>query len=117
MFSLLLQDGDIVVDGNDLQLVADVEEVAQCVEVVLGTNKEEWFLNLDLGIDYTNVLEKSTNAQARNEIILGIAQEPRIETVDAVTILNDKGSRARSIKFEATSTDGEVIEREVTVNA
>ncbi len=117
MFSLLLKDGDIVIENNDLQLVEGPEEVAQSVAVVLGTNKEEWFLNLDKGIEYSNVLGKSTDAQARNEIIQGIAQEPRIDTVDVLTIMDDKNTRTRLIKFEATSTDGEVIEREVILDA
>lgn len=117
MFSLLLKDGDIVVSDNDLQLVEGIEEVGQCVEVTFGTNKEEWFLNHELGIDYLKVVDKSTEAQARNEIIQGIAQESRIETIDELTISDNKSERKRAIKFRATSVDGDVIEREVDIDA
>lgn len=117
MFSLRLKDGDLVISGGDLELVEDIEEIAQCVEVVLGTNKNEWFLNPELGIDYSKVVDKSTETQARNEIILGIAQEPRIDTINELTVTDDRKNRKRAINFKATSVEGEEVEREVMIDA
>lgn len=98
-------------------MIEGPEEVKQCIEIVLGTNKEEWFLNPELGVDRLKILDKSTDEQARHEIIQGIAQEPRIDTIDEIDITVDKGTRTRYISFSATLTNGDTIESEVTIDA
>lgn len=117
MKSLLLINGDIVVSNDDLQLVNGVEEIKQCVEVALGTNKGEWFLNHDIGLTFDRVLGKATDEQIRSEVSLTIGQEIRINTIDRLEITRNKKERVSEVYFEATSTDEENFSGEVNINA
>ena len=49
--------GDIVVDG-DLVQVDGQEELRQNIENRLSVNKNEWFLNLGLGLNYAAISGK-----------------------------------------------------------
>jgi len=115
VFSLLIRDGDIVIEDGELQLVEGEDEVAQCVDVALNTNQGEWFFNPNMGIDYSKVLGKSTDAEARNTVIQGISQETRIDTIDELNINTNRADRTREISFKASSDEG-VVESEVTIN-
>lgn len=50
--------GDIVISGGHIQMVDGDELLRQTVQSVLGTNKGEWVLNTDEGIDFKNILGK-----------------------------------------------------------
>lgn len=58
--------GDLVIAKNDLQFVQDKELTAQKCRLVLSTNKGEWLLNRDEGINFGAILVKNPN---RDEII------------------------------------------------
>lgn len=58
--------GDLVIAKNDLQFVQDKELTAQKCRLVLSTNKGEWLLNRDEGINFSAILVKNPN---RDEII------------------------------------------------
>lgn len=110
MQSPRLNDGDLWIDHNDLVLVEGTEELAQCCEIVLGTNQGEWFLNPSLGIDFSKLNGKMINQEeAKEEIRKGLRQEIRIKTIDEITVNLDTKSRESLITFTATSEDGEVV--------
>jgi len=115
MFSLLLKDGDIVIDEGELQLVEGADELAQCVDVTLNINQGEWFFNRNAGIDRSKTHGKSTDAEARNEVIQGISQETRVNTIDELKIDSNRADRTRDIYFEVSSDEG-TVESEVTIN-
>jgi phage baseplate assembly protein W len=115
--TIKLSDGDLVFEKGDFQLIEGMEEIQQCTEIILGTNKKEWFLNPDFGIDFNNLREKATDNMIENEIIEGVAQEPRIEFLETIEVIRNKPTRKASVYFEAQLTTGEVLESEVTVNA
>ena len=118
MQSLKLADGDLIFSGDELVMISGPEELAQCVRLTLGTNRNEWFLDLDMGIDFSTFLGKYPNAEAmREELRAGIFQEPRVLTVDGVEILADTRTRKQALSFVATAEDGIVISEEVEVGA
>lgn len=119
MQSLKLVDGDLSFDDNgELIMIDGAEEVAQCAAVTIGTNMEEWFLNPGLGIKFRAFLDKQqSEAEMREQIRQGLFQEPRIRTVESIEFTIDRKKRELWVRFVATADTGEVIEREVTINA
>lgn len=117
MQSLKLVNGDIVFDENgELIMIEGPEEIAQCAECVLGTNEGEWFLNLNLGIKFKKFLGKNlSEEEMREEIRKGLFQEERIKTVEEIRFSADFKNRTMDIYFVATTINGDVIKREVTV--
>ena len=53
-----LSNGDVVIKNGEIQMVSGAELTRQTVETVLGTNKGEWFFNVDEGITFSNILGK-----------------------------------------------------------
>lgn len=119
MQSLKLVDGDLVFDENgELVIIEGSEEVAQCAGLALGTNQGEWFLNPGMGIRFRAFLEKKqSEEEMREQIRQGLFQEPRIRTVESIAINIDRLKREITIHFTATAENGDVIEREVMIDA
>jgi len=116
--SIKLVNGDLAFDGNDLAVLEGVEELAQCCRITIGTNRGEWFLNPDMGIDFNVFLGKQPNEdQMREELRQGLLQEPRISTVDAIEIQPDRAERKQTVAFRATGANGEQIGEEVSLDA
>ncbi|MCZ8518892.1 DUF2634 domain-containing protein [Paenibacillus caseinilyticus] len=117
MQSLKLVNGDLVIEDGELLMVEGPEEIAQCVSISLGTNKDEWFLNPNMGIDVEKFVGKSLSMEARLEQIRqGLRQEPRIKTIDSLEIQDDPAGRTSVVRFEATAEDGTIISEEVALN-
>jgi phage baseplate assembly protein W len=111
---LKLIDGDLAFENGDFQVIEDKDEIQQCVGIVLGTNKGECFFNPELGIRFFNLVEKPTDEKIRNEILDGLSQEDRVDTLEDVQITRDKVKRKLNISFIANLTNGETIESVVT---
>ncbi|ETT58173.1 DUF2634 domain-containing protein [Paenibacillus sp. FSL H8-0457] len=117
MQSLRLSAGDLVLDGDDLVMVDGAAEQAQCVRITLGTNKEEWFLDPDLGIRFETFLGKGLSQEEMiEELRQGIHQLDFIDTVDEISINQDSKTRKQLISFTATTTDGETLNQEVELD-
>lgn len=84
--------GDLVIAKNDLQFVQDKDLTAQKCRLVLSTNKGEWLLNRDEGINFGAILVKNPN---------------RDEIIDTVR----DGLRQIDSTFEITEYTFEVIKR------
>ncbi|AIQ31631.1 hypothetical protein P40081_28470 [Paenibacillus sp. FSL P4-0081] len=114
MLTLKLDDtGDIVLASGQLQMVSGPEEIAQSCRLILGVQKGEWFLNPELGIDHRKFLGKGVSRdELQDEIMSGLLQEPRVQTVDSITFEVDRKLRRLVISFTATGTDGEIITAE-----
>lgn len=116
----LSETGDLLMnDSGDFVMMEGVEEIAQCCHIGIGTNKGEWFLNPDMGIDFTKFLGKQLNEEdMRDELTQGLMQEERIQSVDLIKFTTDSSSRTLLVTFDATSTDGERIQaEEVSIGA
>ncbi|WP_379142381.1 DUF2634 domain-containing protein [Paenibacillus sp. sgz500992] len=114
MQSLMLDaSGDLVFLGDDLQLVTGPDEIAQCCKLVLGTNQGEWFLDPELGIDFSRITGKGVTAdEVRSELTVGMLQEPRITEVNDVVVTFDRSNRTVSANITATAINGDVIKIE-----
>ncbi len=55
---MLDEKGDIVIQGGVIQMVHGAELTMQKIKNVLGTQKGEWFLNWEEGINHDNILGK-----------------------------------------------------------
>lgn len=84
--------GDLVMAKNDLQFVQDKDLTAQKCRLILSTNKGEWLLNRDEGINFGAILVKNPN---------------RDEIIDTVR----DGLRQIDSTFEITEYTFEVIKR------
>ena len=95
--------GDIVVDG-DLVQVDGQEELRQNIENRLSVNKNEWFLNLGLGLDYAAISGKGiTDKQIELAIRECCLQDDRVKEVREVKVSRD--SRLRTADIDITIID------------
>lgn len=89
--------GDIVVDG-DLKLVKGKDELRQNIENRLSVNKEEWFLNLGLGLDYEAISGKGITDRQIELAIRGCClQDSRVKEVRDVKVSRDSKKRTANI--------------------
>lgn len=105
-------DGDLVIDDSgDLVMIDGADELGQCCRLVLGTNKGEWFLNPELGIDFSKLNGKRISEEAvKEQVRAGLRQEPRIATIDEINVQMDTAARQSLVTFRATAVTGEVVE-------
>ena len=101
--------GDIVVDG-DLKLVKGKDELRQNIENRLSVNKEEWFLNLGLGLDYAAISGKGI---ADKQIELAIRecclQDDRVKEVREVKVTRDSRLRTADIDIKIIDKEENAI--------
>lgn len=118
MRTFKIVDGDLVFDGqNNLAMVEGHDEEAQAIERLLTTNTEEWFLNIEHGLDYRKLHGKGISDE---EIFLAVmqalAQEERIEEVESLEILRNNKNRTVGINFRCRMVSGEVLRGEEVLN-
>ena len=63
----LSDNNDLVIQNGELQLVEGTDLLRQTVQTVLNTNKGEWFLDEDEGINFRNILGKKTSGTKAND--------------------------------------------------
>ncbi|MBD8026415.1 DUF2634 domain-containing protein [Ureibacillus sp. Re31] len=117
MIDLALKDGDLIVVDDDFTTIDGPESSAQGLEISLGTNLKEWFLDEEFGLDFNRILGKSTDEEARAEILRALAQDEEIDTIDSLEIISNYQDRKRKISFTVTLVDGNAISREVYLDA
>lgn len=103
--------GDIAIgrDG-DLVLVTGQEELRQNIENRLSINKNEWFLNVNLGLAYEEIRGKGvTDAEIGFAIRECTAQDDRIKSTEILEI-NRHENRYADIRIALTDKGGERIE-------
>lgn len=59
---MLDEHGDVVIDAGEIQMVHGVELTAQTIKSVLQTQKGEWFLDWEEGINHNEILGKKRYA-------------------------------------------------------
>lgn len=111
MISPKIVDGDLVIDGNgDIVMVEGDEELAQAMEMTLQTRKGEFFLELEHGLVFDNLLGKEVNQeQARDDIIEVVSQEDRIASVKEVSFVDDWKNRTRLVSLKLQKDNGETL--------
>ncbi len=117
MFSLKTVNNDLVFDGqNKLIMIRDNDEIAQSCERTLTTNKKEWFLNKDFGLDYELLHQKTLNENyLRVGIIEALTIDPRVKTILNLAIIADETNRTAQISFKIILNDGTTVKSEVFI--
>lgn len=104
-----LKDGDVLIEQNRIQMVSGNELLRQTVESVLQTNKKEWFLNWQEGINIYNLLGKRKSDEIiENEILQGLLQVDSSFIIEDFSIIEEEG-RNMKIYFTARTSSGESI--------
>lgn len=98
--------GDVVIHNNKIQMIEGDELLAQRVWCVLGTNKGEWPLNLEEGINFHNILGKNKEEDGiKYEIQQGLLQVDDTFTITSFS-LDDLGKRKFSVIVSAQNASG-----------
>lgn len=102
--------GDLIIENGDLVIVDKHEEIRQSIERILTTNINEWFLDIDFGLDYSAMQGKG-KAKERIKLTIteAIFQEPRIKQVDIRDIGIDK-NRHLKVYGKATDIEGNELD-------
>ena len=110
---LLDQNGDLLLYNNELQMAYGDDLTDQTVRMVLGTNKKDWFLNWDEGIQFQNILGKHiTDDMLKTEVLAGLKQVDDTFALDSFTVTRE--ARTATVQFTAHNSDGAVVEEVYT---
>lgn len=101
--------GDVVIAKDDVQLVSGKDLTVQRIKQILGTNKGEWKLDENEGINMRAMLTKNPNEdEILNNVLDGLMQVDetfRITDYEFKTI-----GRNLQLNFKAATSDGEEVE-------
>jgi hypothetical protein len=108
MKTLKLVNDDLVIENGDFVYVDGIDEIAQGIERRITTRLTEFFLDINLGMDYEPLQTKAPDNEAiRDAIGQAITADSRIVTVESISI-DLKPDRTANITFKATTTLGEI---------
>ena len=105
--------GDLIIENNEIVMVNGNDLLKQNVKSVLSTNKGEWSLNVDEGIDFTNILGKqSSNSEEiiKDEIQAGLASIDGSMIINEFSCKTDSVTRKLIVSFTASNDSGETVE-------
>jgi len=101
-------DGDLVFENGDVVMIDEDEEIAQCVRTILQTNKGEWFLNENFGLDRSPLLTKQFDeALAADAIAEAVAQEERIQRIENISFRRE--GRKLYVELTLVKSDGQTL--------
>lgn len=104
------ENGDILIENNEISIVVGERLTQQKVRTVLQTNLKEWFFDWGQGIDQTNLLGKGTNAElARYEVERGLHQVDSTFAITDFAYEVDRAARKAKISFTAKNENGEEV--------
>ena len=102
--------GDVIIEKNKIKMIDGVELKRQTVQTVLGTNKGEWFLNIDEGINFDNLLGKKKDDEIiKNEILQGLQQVDSSFILENFNCDFNKKNRKLNIYFKAKNFNDEEV--------
>lgn len=109
-----IENGDLVFDGqNNVRMVEGKDEEVQSIERVLTTNIYEWFLNINHGLNYSEVQGKGKSIESiRLAMIEAITQDERIVDIEYINVDIDRANRFLTVDFRCTTVTGNTIESE-----
>ena len=106
MISWKIENDDIVLN----ELVEGEQEEIQCIERILTTCTDEWFLNIDFGLDYTKIRGKDvSDEQIRVAITLAILQEERVKEIQDISIERDRQKRTITLSIIIKMKSGNIV--------
>lgn len=97
-------DGDLFVGPNGTTFISGSAGIAQLLLIAVRLFLNEWFLNLDAGVDWDSILgEKYNEQQIRDSLTPVILAVPSITTINSLTISLDDSTRAVGISYSVQS--------------
>lgn len=106
------QKGDLIIENSDIQIVEGEELLKQTIKNILSTNKGEWFLDWEQGIEFSNILGKGVTEEiVQAEIEEGLQQVD--ETLHISEFKMNVNGRSLTVSFKATNEEKDT-EIEVT---
>lgn len=116
MFGFALdENGDVLIENNEISIVVGDSLLQQKVWAVLQTNLGEWLFDWEQGIDFDNVLGKGVGEElARYEIEQGLAQVDNTFSITEFTYEVDKPKRRARVRFKAQTESGDEVGGEFT---
>lgn len=110
---LLDETGDLVIRDGQFAMVEGNEELAQQVRISLQTEKGEWFLDLEEGLDYNSIFSKDFNeTEARDAILEAIADVSEPLLAEEITFVRDEKARKMEIKPILRKENGDELDVE-----
>lgn len=103
------ENGDAIIENNDIKLVSDKELIRQTVKQVLSTNLGEWWLNENEGIAFNAILKKNPQYdQIEDTVKSGLLQIDK--TFELTSFVCTPTNRTLKIEFTARNESGEEID-------
>ncbi len=98
--------GDLIIENHEIKMVEGDELIRQKVQEVINTNKGEWFMDWEQGVDFSNILGKGvTEEMVQAEIEDGLQQ------VDENLMLSEFSMTVKErklfVKFKAVNESGD----------
>lgn len=110
---LLDESGDIVIRNGQFVFVEGDEELAQQVRLSLQTEKGEWFLDLEEGMDYTPIFSKQFNdTEARDAMLEAISDVSEPLLAEEISFVRDTKARKMEIKPILRKENGDELDLE-----
>lgn len=101
------EQGDVIIEKNDVRLTYDTELLIQKIRQVMSTNRGEWWLDPKEGLPVQKILKKTPNlAMIRDYVRSAIAQVDKSLYMTRCDITVE--GRTLRIAFTAAGTDGEL---------
>lgn len=109
------ENGDVLIENNQIQMINGDELIPQTLKSVIGTNKGEWFLNEDEGITFENILGKFVDEDIiKSEIEEGLSQIDSTFSITEFSYEFNNDKRKLYVSFSAVNDDGTIINGENT---
>jgi hypothetical protein len=100
--------GDLIISKHDLQFVRDRELTLQKTKLILSTNKGEWLLDVNEGINFRAILIKNPN---QDEILSTVLDG--LKQIDETFVITEHKFEMKQrhliLTFKAVNDNGEEI--------
>lgn len=114
--SRLDSDGDWTFGRGRANYISKSEAVRQNVATRLKSFKNDWFLDIDQGIDWINLLgRKGTEDQILREVERVTLETDGVMRVENIEIISDNTSRTATINYKITTIYDTSFEDEIGI--
>lgn len=108
MRTFKMVDGDIHLENGKLSMVEDQEELRQNTENRLAINIKEWFLDIELGLDYSEVRGKRrTDRDIELAMRDCVTQDERIKDIRLISVERNLANRTTEISIAIEEVGGD----------
>lgn len=103
------ENGDVIIENNEIQMAENEELLRQTIKTNIATNKGEWFLDWEQGINRSNILGKGVKEETVLEEIEDALQQAD-ETLHITEFKYGVNERKSKVSFKAANeeTDNEI---------